>query len=115
MSPRTTTSTTFPLQADRGRAERIARFKHLTETVLPQLAREGRWPLRLDHCFKRVCLDYAFQDLWYHHLKKPAERHIAGEALDRALTCAEEIAAHGVSVLQQRNHDSLRYRGKLKD
>ena len=57
----------------------IARFKHLTETVLPALAREHHWPIRLDHCFKRICLDHAFSDVWYHHLKKPAERHLTGE------------------------------------
>ncbi len=115
MSPRTSPLPIPSQQDDPGRAERVAHFKHLTETVLPQLARENRWPLRLDHCFKRVCLDAAFQDVWYHHLKKPAERHIAGEALDRALACAQEIAAQGLPVLQRRNRESLRYRGKLKD
>lgn len=54
----------------------VAEWKHLTEQVLPALAQQYRWPLRLDHCFKRVCLDYAFHDVWYRHLKKPAERNI---------------------------------------
>ena len=100
---------------DYARGEAVARFKHLTETVLPQLAREARWPLRLDHCFKRVCLDHAFQDVWYRHLKKPAEKHINGEALDRALRCAEEIAEEGRPLLDIRNRESLAYRGKLKE
>ncbi len=94
------------------REEALARFKHLTEVELPALAREHRWPLRFDHCFKRVCLDHAFGDTWYKHLRKPAERHIEGEALARALSCAEAIAAGGLPVLARHNAESLAWRGK---
>ncbi len=90
----------------------LARYKDLTEQVLPAMAREQHWPVHFDHCFKRICLDFAFEDIWYRHLAKPAERHIAGPALQRALACAEEIAAGGVAVLQQRDAASLRVRGK---
>ena len=79
---------------------------------LPARARAERWPLRLDHCFKRVCLDSAFGDVWYNHLRKPAERHMEGEALRRAVACAEEIAAGGVPVLREKNAASLAWRGK---
>ena len=91
----------------------ITRFKHLTETILPALAAEQHWPIRLDHCFKRICLDYAFSDVWYHHLKKPAERHLEGEPLHRALTCAEDLAREGLPLLRTRNTASLTYRGKV--
>lgn len=94
------------------RSAAIAEWKHLTEQVLPALARQHRWPLRLDHCFKRVCLDYAFADVWYRHLKKPAERYIHGEPLQRALQCARDIAQKGTPLLRIRNAESLRYRGK---
>ncbi len=94
------------------REEQIARFKHLTEVLLPTLAREQRWPIRLDHCFKRICLDHAFNDVWYNHLKRPAERHLEGEPLDRALKAAERLAAEGLHTLQGLNAASLRYRGK---
>lgn len=97
---------------DCSRDEFIAEWKRLTEQVLPALARQHRWPLRLDHCFKRVCLDHAFSDVWYHHLKKPAERHIEGEPLQRALACAQSIVDMGEPILRQRNEESLRYRGK---
>ncbi len=92
--------------------ERVARFKVLTEQTLPALAREGRWPIRLDHCFKRICLDHAFGDVWYKHLPRPAERHLGGEALGRALACAEELASEGRTLLRERDSASLRYRGK---
>ena len=93
--------------------QKIAHFKHLTETTLPALARRHRWPIRLDHCFKRICLDHAFTDVWYNHLPRPAERHLAGLPLARAIACAEAIVAQGLPALQQRNTESLRYRGKL--
>ena len=93
-------------------AARIARFKHLTEVLLPALAKEQHWPIRLDHCFKRICLDAAFEDTWYNHLKRPAERHLEGEALGRALGAAEQIVADGLPTLGALNQASLRYRGK---
>ncbi len=94
--------------------EQIRRFKALTEAELPALAKEQRWPIRLDHCFKRICLDAAFEDVWYNHLKRPAERHITGEPLARAVAAAERIAAEGLPTLQMLNQASLQYRGKAK-
>ena len=92
----------------------IAHFKLLTEQTLPALAREHRWPIRLDHCFKRICLDHAFDDVWYRHLPRPAERHLTGPARVRAISCAESIVAEGLPTLTLRNTESLRYRGKLR-
>lgn len=94
------------------REQLIARFKELTEVELPARAREERWPIRLDHCFKRICLDHAFGDVWYKHLKKPAEKNIGGGPLRLAVACGEEILAEGRSTLQKRNEASLTYRGK---
>lgn len=90
----------------------VDRFKALTQVDLPDRARADGWPLRLDHCFKRVCLDWAFRDCWYRHLKRPAEQHIGGADLDRAVRCAEEILDGGVALLKKRNAASLRWRGK---
>ena len=98
--------------ADPQRAERIARFKQLTEQELPARARAESWPIRLDHCFKRICLDHAFMDVWYNHLARPAERHLAGEALSRALGCAEALLSGDQALLDERDGASLRYRGK---
>ena len=92
----------------------VARFKHLTEVALPALAREQRWPIRLDHCFKRICLDHAFEDVWYNHLPRPAERHLAGQFLTRAVGCAAALLEEGLPLLTERNQASLRYRGKSR-
>ena len=97
----------------RGREAHVERFKQLTEVELPAKAREQRWPIRFDHCFKRICLDYAYGDVWYKHLKKPAEKNIDGDPLRHAIACAEEILAGGLTLLRERNNASLSYRGKL--
>ncbi len=88
------------------------RFKALTERELPALAKLRHWPLRLDHCFKRVCLDWACDDCWYTHIRRPAERHLEGETLRRAVRCAEDLLAGDLALLQKRNAQSLGWRGK---
>ena len=100
--------------SESGEQHGIAHFKYLTEVALPERARVERWPLRLDHCFKRVCLDHAFGGEWYRFIAKPAERNPQGEALLRAVQCAEEILQQGRPLLDTRNRQSLLYRGKLK-
>ena len=90
----------------------VLRFKDLTERILPARAQVERWPIRLDHCFKRICLDWAFGDVWYRHLQRPAELHLSGTALRDAVQCAETIMEEGLPALQQRDAASLRWRGK---
>ncbi len=100
---------------DSSRAATLVRFKYLTEAALPARARAEHWPIRLDHCFKRICLDHAFADVWYRHLAKPAERHLSGDPLQRATRCAEDLLTGARTLLDERNTASLRYRGKLKE
>jgi hypothetical protein len=93
----------------------ISKFKALTEDVLPRIAREQKWPIRLDHCFKRICLDNAFGDVWHNHLQRPAERHLQEPELDRVIQIAEQIIAEGRPALQRLNRKSLQWRGKLRE
>ncbi len=90
----------------------LSRFKELTERFLPERAQAERWPIRLDHCFKRICLDNAFEDVWYRHLPRPAERHIADPALSRAVAIAEQLYTEGLPLLSSLNRNSLTWRGK---
>ncbi len=90
----------------------MMRFKDLTERVLPARAQAERWPIRFDHCFKRICLDWAFGDVWYRHLARPAERHLRGEALALAVQCAEELSSGSRLLLAERDDASLGWRGK---
>ena len=106
--------TAQPSQRTDAEQARIAHFKHLTEVALPAKASEQHWPIRFDHCFKRICLDHAFQDVWYKHLRRPAERYIGGTSLDSAIECAEALLEGNLERLQSLNSASLTFRGKAR-
>ncbi|GAA0566701.1 hypothetical protein GCM10009416_00860 [Craurococcus roseus] len=71
------------------------------------------WPISLDHCFMRVCLDAAFGRPWHEAVRRPAVRHMTDADLARAVAVAERIAAVP-SLLPGLNAESLRLRGKAK-
>jgi hypothetical protein len=88
-----------------------ARWLDLTRRVLPGMAAAEGWPIRLDHCFMRVCLDAAFGRPWHEAVRRPAVRHMTEAELARAVAVAERIAAVP-SLLPGLNAESLRLRGK---
>ena len=45
----------------------ISRYKQLLNEVLPATFTE---PVRFNHCFNRIVLDWLFQNVWYHHLNR---------------------------------------------
>ena len=75
-----------------GRAALLARWLELTRTVLPAMAAGQGWPIHLDHCFMRVCLDAALGAPWSATVKPPALRHMTDAQLAAAVTIAEEMA-----------------------
>ena len=104
---------TQPMPApDAERAALVARWLELTRVALPQAAARHRWPIRLDHCFMRVCLDAAYGRPWHEVAARPAIRYAAGAELRRAVDVAEAILAHP-ETLAELNAASLRMRGKL--
>ena len=94
-----------------GRAALLARWLDLTRRVLPGMAAAEGWPIRLDHCFMRVCLDAAFGRPWHEAIRRPAVRHMTEAELARVVAVAERIAAVPDS-LPALNAESLRLRGK---
>ena len=95
------------------RAAQLARWRELTQAVLPGMAAAQGWPIRLDHCFMRVCLDHAYGGVWTAHSRRPAIAHMDGEALARAVMVAEGVRDHP-SRLVDLNRQSLVWRGKLR-
>ncbi len=91
------------------RAALQARWLHLTRTVLPGMAAEHGWPIRLDHCFMRVCLDAAIGARWDATVRLPAIRHLTDPQLARAVAIAEAIQA-APDTLRGLNTASLRMR-----
>ena len=100
-----------PDRDDPRRAALLARWTLLTGTVLPAMAAEQRWPIRLDHCFMRVCLDAAVGVRWDTVVRRPAVRHLSLSQLAAAVEHAERIAAEP-ALLPALNRASLRLRGK---
>ena len=96
---------------DRSAAALLARWLDLTRRVLPGMAAAEGWPIRLDHCFMRVCLDAAFGRPWHEAIRRPAVRHMSDAELARAVAVAERVAAVPGS-LPALNAESLRMRGK---
>ena len=94
------------------RAALVARWLDLTRHVLPAMAAAQRWPIRLDHCFMRVCLDAACGQPWHEVIARPAIRHAADDVLRRAIAVAERIMA-APAHLAELNRSSLAARGKL--
>ena len=94
------------------RAGLVDRWHTLTRQVLPGMAAAQAWPIRLDHCFMRVCLDDAMGVRWDSVVRRPAIRHLTDAELGRAVLAAERIAADPMS-LRPMNQVSLRLRGKL--
>ena len=92
---------------------REARWRDLTDRVLPEAAR-GRadWPVRLNHCFQRILLDHATGGCWYDAIPdRPAYAHAPDVVLDRAIALGEEVLA-GRADLRALNRQSLAWRGK---
>lgn len=87
----------------------MARWLDLTRRVLPGMADAEGWPIRLDHCFMRVCLDHALGQPWHQRVRRPAIRHLGDDELRRAVAVAERIAA-GPAALPGLNAQSLAWR-----
>ena len=95
--------------------EQQQQYLHLTNYVMPQVARQQHWPVRLNHCFQRIILDALFHDCWYQHLDRtsriPAYRQLSEAQLTRALTIAQHMLDSSETV-RQLNQQSLMYRNK---
>ena len=98
-----------------GDEELRRRWLEVTGRELPARARVERWPLRADHCFRRVILDAVCGRRWYDVVPgRPAYRHLDHDRLVAATALAERLATDpdAVVLLRDLNEQSLRYRGK---
>ena len=91
------------------REQLAARWLDLTRRVLPGMAGAEGWPIRLDHCFMRVCLDHALSQPWHQRVRRPAIRHLSDDEMRRAVAVAERVAADP-ALLPGLNAQSLAWR-----
>lgn len=100
------------LKSDPDRAQLEADWLHLTRVELPALAASRGWPVRADHCFRRILLDHAHGGRWYDHIAaRPAYAHATREALARAIAIGRAAIA-GKADLDALDRQSLHWRGK---
>jgi hypothetical protein len=91
------------------------RYIHLTNQVLPQLARQRNFPVDQNHCFQRIILDNLFATCWYDVLCRKqgaAYKQLTEEQLEGAIAIAEAIIAQPDSYIYRLNQNSLNWRGK---
>ena len=75
------------------RSSLVARWLVLTRETLPGMARERSWPVQLDHCFMRICLDAALGAPWTQAIAAPAIRNMSEAQLSAAIAVAERCVA----------------------
>ena len=92
------------------RADLLSRWRLLTRQTLPGMAVAQNWPIRLDHCFMRVCLDIAIGQRWDAVVRPPAVAHLSEAQLARAVDVAAAIVREPAR-LPALNHRSLQMRG----
>lgn len=94
-------------------ADLISRYMVQTKEILPQMARDPaiKWPVRHDHCFRRIVLDNVCGGPWFKHLPMPAYKSLSYDQARHAVQLCEDIIAHRVD-LHELNRRSLIWRGK---
>jgi hypothetical protein len=90
------------------RRELIAAYKHLINTDLPLTYKS---PVRYNHCFNRIILDWIFKDCWYNHLDRSATAisQLNDQQISVAVRRMQEWMKNQ-DVLVYDNNESLKYR-----
>lgn len=85
-------------------------YKQLLNHQLPE---KYTYPVRYNHCFNRIVLDWLFSDCWYHHLdkKKTAISQLNNQQLQSAINRMHQWLSHQ-QILIEDNERSLKYRRK---
>jgi hypothetical protein len=91
------------------RLQLLERWRNLMNDMLPNMARQNRWPISQNHCFMRVCLDTSFGGPWYNFVKPPASRHMTDKQLQAAIAVAEQIV-ETPTLLPELNRQSIERR-----
>ncbi|QJD95116.1 hypothetical protein HH214_04095 [Mucilaginibacter robiniae] len=90
----------------------IIRYKQLLNETLPSSFTR---PVRYNHCFNRIVLDWLFQDVWYRHLdsSKTAISQLNETQLQKMIERMEQWLQEP-DLLFEDNHRSLTWRKAAK-
>ena len=110
----TTTSTPF-LVMNYCSSKTTERNKRLlneyVEETFPFVAKRYGWPIRFNHCFRRVIYDTLCQDRWDKHIASPAIDNMTPIQIVDCLTICDSIMQSPDSLIEL-NNLSLSYRIK---
>lgn len=90
----------------------LTEYQLLAKKVLPRLADSLGFPIKEDHCFYRVVLDWLVQDKWDRVLDKPAYKQLTEEQLEKCID-RMYIWIECPSILRRDNKNSLSYRKRI--
>lgn len=85
----------------------------LTNVVLPSISLERGFPVTLNHCHQRICLDTLFQGCWYEFLvvgKIPAYRQLDVDQLQQLVDIAQSLVDGDLKHINLLNQQSLDWR-----
>lgn len=82
---------------------------YYVEFVFPQIAVKYNWPIRFDHCFRRVLYDTLCQDKWDKHIASPAINNMTPTQLQDCVTICRSIVWKPETMIEL-NNLSLGYR-----
>lgn len=97
------------IDAPPARAVLLERWRLLMDEVLRNMPKLHHWPISLNHCFMRVCLDTSLRGPWHTIVKRPASRHMKDHQLRQAIAVSEQIA-ESPHLLFELNHRSIKQR-----
>ncbi|WP_158666547.1 GCN5-related N-acetyltransferase [Salinibacter altiplanensis] len=89
--------------------ECVRTMERLAEEVLPAKAASGNYPVRFDHCFKRIAYDMAVGAKWDAEVARPFYEHASREQVRRAVDVLRKMARDPARAAEY-NRRSLRYR-----
>jgi hypothetical protein len=98
---------------DKSRTALNEKWLRLVKETLPNMAKGCQWPISLDHCFMRVCLDTAIGAPWHTVVRRPAIKNLSDEQLYKAI-CVAQTLVDSPSLLHSLNQKSIRGRKALK-
>ena len=101
----------------------MQRYKALFNLELPVVAREQKWPVRLNHCLMRVALDHCLMRValdhhcgrcWYEVLdrKMGALKSLSIADIEAVIALGERMRSQGRNFVVALNRRSLDLRGK---
>ena len=84
-------------------------MERLAEDTLPAKAASGDYPVRFDHCFKRIAYDVAVGTTWDTEVTPPFYANATPAQVRRAVAVLREMAQDPDRAAEY-NRRSLRYR-----